>query len=73
MNPEQPFARAGGRRFILALLSCLLYTALLVGGYIDQHVYFELQAGTVLLYIAGNGHQKWTEARYGNSDKPGTQ
>lgn len=64
-----PFDRIGGRRFFLVWTSCLGYTALLVGAYIDMNVYFNLQVMTVGAYIAGNGLQKYAEmkhARNGN-------
>lgn len=64
MNPEVPFARLGGRRFVLVLLSCLGYTALLVGSYISESTYLSLQLMTVGAYIAGNGLQKYAETRY---------
>ena len=58
--------RYGGRRFLLVVGCGLVYTALLVGGYIDPTVYGTLQIATVAAYIAGNGHQKHSETRYGN-------
>ena len=54
----------GGRRFALVVGCGLVYTALLIAGYIDPTVYSTLQIATVAAYIAGNGHQKHTEARY---------
>ncbi len=56
----------GGRRFLLVVGCCLVYTALLVWGYLDQGGYVALQTLTVGAYIAGNGAQKYAESRYGN-------
>lgn len=56
----------GGRRFMLVVGCGLVYTALLVAGYIDPTVYGTLQLGTVATYIAGNGYQKHSETRYGS-------
>lgn len=64
MNEE---SRYRSRRFLLVLGSCIVYTAILVGGYIDAAVYRDLQLWTVSAYIAGNGFQKFTDKRYGNS------
>lgn len=55
----------GGRRFCLVVGCCLIYTALLVGGYLDSGAYVALQTLTVGAYIAGNGAQKYAETRYG--------
>lgn len=57
----------GGRRFILVCMCGLVYTALLVGGYLDSGAYVALQIATVAAYIAGNGAQKYAETRYGNT------
>ena len=54
-----------GRRFYLVLGCALTYTLLLVGGYLDSGAYVALQTLTVGAYIAGNGAQKYTDARYG--------
>lgn len=56
----------GGRRFLLVVGCGLVYTALLVGGYLDGGAYVALQMATVAAYIAGNGYQKHTETRYGS-------
>lgn len=63
--------RFGGRRFTLTSLSSLAFIILLVSGYIDEHVFLELELGIVALYIAGNGAQRFTESKYavGNSDQ----
>ncbi len=55
-----------GRRFYLVLGCALLYTLLLVGGYLDSGAYVALQTLTVGAYIAGNGVQKFTDAKYAN-------
>ena len=57
----------GGRRYILVIDWGLVYTALLIGGYIDATVYGTLQIATVAAYIAGNGWQKHSETRYGKA------
>lgn len=64
MNEE---SRYRSRRFILVVGSCAVYTALLIGGYVDAAIYRDLQIWTVSAYIAGNGFQKFTDARYGNA------
>ncbi len=56
----------GGRRFLLVVGCGLVYTALLVGGYIDPTVYGTLQIATVAAYIVGNGHQKHIEIKHGS-------
>lgn len=56
--------RYRSRRFHLVAVSCAVYTALLVGGYIDQSAYVSLQVMTLGAYIAGNGVQKFTDAKY---------
>ena len=55
----------GGRRFLLVVGCGLVYTALLVAGYIDPTVYGTLQIATVAAYIAGNGFQKHIEIKHG--------
>ncbi len=57
-----------GRRFYLVLGCSLMYTLLLVGGYLDSGAYVALQTLTVGAYIAGNGLQKFTDAKYGSRD-----
>lgn len=57
----------GGRRFLLVVTCGLVYTALLVGGYIGEGSYVGLQIATVAAYITGNGAQKYAEIRYGGS------
>ena len=56
----------GGRRFLLVIGCALAYTALLVGGYLDSGAYVALQTLTVGAYLAVNGAQKHTEAKYGS-------
>ncbi len=51
----------GGRRFLLTLLLCLAYIALLVGGYLDQGSFVALQMMTAGAYLTANGHQKHME------------
>ena len=58
----------GGRRFVLVMVCGLTYTLLLIFGYLDTGAYVALQIATVAAYIAGNGAQKYTEARYGNGN-----
>jgi hypothetical protein len=65
------FDTVGGRRFALVLLCSFGYTALLVGGYMDQGSYVALQMMTVGAYLAANGAQKYTETRYGNGNGTG--
>ena len=55
-----------GRRFYLVLGCALTYTLLLVGGYLDSGAYVALQTLTIGAYIAGNGAQKFTDAKYGS-------
>jgi len=62
----------GGRRFFLVLFFGLVYTALLVGGYLDSGAYVALQTLTIGAYIAGNGAQKYAEMKYGHDPKVGT-
>ena len=57
--------KCGGRRYALVVGCGLVYTALLIAGYIDPTVYGTLQIATVAAYIAGNGYQKHSETRYG--------
>lgn len=59
-------SKYGGRRFALVVGCGLVYTALLVGGYLDSGAYVALQIATVAAYIAGNGFQKHSETRYGS-------
>lgn len=54
-----------GRRFYLVIGCAITYTLLLITGYLDGGAYVALQTLTVGAYIAGNGFQKYTEARYG--------
>ena len=58
-----------GRRFYLVVGCALTYTALLVGGYLDGGAYVALQTLTVGAYIAGNGMQKFTDAKYSTGEK----
>jgi len=51
----------GGRRFILVVGCGLVYTALLIAGYIDPTVYGTLQIATVAAYISANTYQKHSE------------
>ena len=55
-----------GRRFYLVLGCALTYTLLLITGYLDSGAYVALQTLTIGAYIAGNGAQKYTEAKYGS-------
>jgi len=61
-------SKYGGRRFILVVGCGLVYTALLVGGYLDSGAYVALQMATVAVYVAGNGYQKHSETRYGSGN-----
>ena len=58
-------SKYGGRRFALVIGCVITYTLLLVFGYLDGGAYVALQILTVGAYIAGNGYQKHSEARYG--------
>ena len=55
-----------GRRFYLVLICAVTYTLLLIAGYLDAGAYVALQTLTVGAYIAGNGAQKFTDAKYGS-------
>ncbi len=59
-------SKLGGRRFCLVIGCALTYTALLIGGYLDSGAYVALQTLTVGAYLAANGAQKHTEAKYGS-------
>ena len=61
------FDRLGGRRFSLVLLLAFTYTALLVGGYIEEGGYITLQLMTVGAYLTANGHQKHLEIKNGTA------
>lgn len=63
----------GGRRFLLVLFFGLIYTALLIGGYLDSGAYVALQTLTIGAYIAGNGAQKFAETKYGNPQRSNGQ
>ena len=52
--------RYGSRKFLLALASLVVFTALLWVGKIDQAVFRDLMQWTVAAYIAGNVLQKAT-------------
>lgn len=58
----------GGRRYVLVVGCALVYTALLVGGYLDSGAYVALQTLTVGAYLAANGFQKHSENKYGNGN-----
>lgn len=58
----------GGRRFCLVVSCALVYTALLVGGYLDSGAYVALQTLTVGAYLAANGAQKYVESKYARRD-----
>ena len=55
-----------GRRFYLVVGCAITYTLLLICGYLDSGAYVALQTLTIGAYIAGNGAQKYTEAKYGS-------
>ena len=55
-----------GRRFYLVVGCAITYTLLLVLNYLDSGAYVALQTLTIGAYIAGNGAQKYTEAKYGS-------
>lgn len=50
----------GGRKFILALLTLLITTSLLVFGKVDMETYQMVVLWTVSAYITGNVAQKWS-------------
>lgn len=54
MNDQHIFSKYGGTRFLLTFGSCLINTALLVFGYIDQKTYEFLIVATVGAFITGN-------------------
>lgn len=58
----------GGRRFCLVVGCAVTYTLLLIWDYLDSGAYVALQTLTVGAYLAANGAQKYTEARYGNGN-----
>lgn len=55
-----------GRRFYLVIGCAITYTLLLATGLLDSGAYVALQTLTVGTYIAGNGVQKFTDAKYGS-------
>lgn len=55
-----------GRRFYLVIGCAITYTLLLAFGLLDSGAYVALQTLTVGAYIAGNGVQKFTDAKYGS-------
>lgn len=65
MNLYDAIQKSGGRRFVLCLGAGIINTGLLLLGNIDQEVYKTIILATVAVYVAGNGAQKWTEAKAG--------
>lgn len=63
----RPLETIGGRKFALVLFFGVLYTLLLVCGYIDATIYSSLQMVTVGAFIAGNVAQKYVDR---NTQKP---
>ena len=57
-----------GRRFYLVVGCAITYTLLLAFGLLDSGAYVALQTLTIGAYIAGNGAQKFTDAKYGSRD-----
>jgi len=49
---------SGGRRFVLVVFFGLMYSGLLVFGYLDGSQYVTLQTLTVAAYLAANTIQK---------------
>lgn len=65
--------RYRSRRFILTVSACLIYVSLLVNGYIGEAIFRDLQIMTIGAYIAGNGFQKFTDAKYaGTTESTGS-
>lgn len=58
VNPSGVWTKYGGRRFVMCMGAGMVFTALLVGAYIDQHVYQFLIISTIGAYITGNTAQK---------------
>jgi len=52
----------------MVMTASMVYTALLVGGYLDPSTYRDLQVITVGAYLAANVHQKHTEAKFNAGD-----
>lgn len=52
------FTNYGGRRFLLTVGAGIVYTALLVLGFLDPTAYVTLQVATVAVYIGANTVQK---------------
>ena len=55
--------KLGGRRFLLVIGCALIYTTLLVAGYLGGGEYVTLQSLTIGAYIAANGVQKYHESK----------
>lgn len=53
--------RIRDRRFKLVVGCCLVYAALLIGGYLGSGEFVSLQMMTVGAYLAANGFQKHSE------------
>lgn len=56
------FTKFGGRRFLMCMGNAAICTLLLWFDKISDSVFRDLILGTVAVYIAGNGFQKWKEA-----------
>lgn len=62
-TPVGPLSTLGGRKFALVLLCVVLYTFLLVAGFVGESTYLNLQVMTVGAFIAGNAVAKFAHAR----------
>ena len=57
-----------GRRFYLVVGCAITYTLLLIFDQLDSGAYVALQTITVGAYLAANGAQKFTDAKYARTD-----
>lgn len=62
-SPALPLMTIGGRKFALVGFCSLMYTFLLIWGYVGENIYMNLQVMTVGAFIAGNAVGKFAENR----------
>ena len=55
--------KCGGRRFLMIMAGCFIFTALLVGGWLDQATYALLVGGFTSGYLGASGFQKYTQSK----------